>query len=202
MVEMLTLSSHQQAPATECIKAAELPDKITVHLTDYRDIKRRPEGQHHFDRFINVEMIDNVWKKFIKTYWSVVDWALKSVDVVGCVQVISLPEGSKWPYQIVEAVSHAGHLSGTYEYDHNVDFIQKWACDLLYYLGLILSLVATKTNMSLPSQFFPGGYIPSCTFLISTMTSGSNGRLTTDTVSNIDPHYARILREWKRKVSR
>ena len=81
MVETLMLLSHQQAPATECIKAAGLPDKITVHLTDYRDIKRRPEGQHHFDRFINVEMIDNVWKKFIKTYWSVVDWALKSVDV-------------------------------------------------------------------------------------------------------------------------
>ena len=31
------------------------------------------------------------------------------------------------------------------------------------------------------------------------MTSSSNGRLTTDTVSNIDPHYARMLREWKRK---
>ena len=31
------------------------------------------------------------------------------------------------------------------------------------------------------------------------MNSGSLGRLTVDSVSNIGPHYARTLREWKRK---
>lgn len=35
--------------------------------------------------------------------------------------------------------------------------------------------------------------------MIDTMTEGSEGRLTTDSVTNIGPHYARTLREWKRK---
>ncbi|KIJ50953.1 hypothetical protein M422DRAFT_159047, partial [Sphaerobolus stellatus SS14] len=45
---------------------------------------------------------------------------------------------------------------------------------------------------------FPGGYLPSFNLLVSSMTNGSKGRLTTDSVSNIGPHYARTLREWKR----
>ena len=31
------------------------------------------------------------------------------------------------------------------------------------------------------------------------MSTGSQGRLTIDSVANIGPHYARTLREWKRK---
>lgn len=31
------------------------------------------------------------------------------------------------------------------------------------------------------------------------MESGSRGRLNVDSVTNIGPHYARTLREWKRK---
>lgn len=54
-----------------------------------------------------------------------------------------------------------------------LDFIQKW--------------------------IFPGCYIPSLCYMIDTMTEGSEGRLTTDSVTNIGPHYARTLREWKRK---
>lgn len=46
---------------------------------------------------------------------------------------------------------------------------------------------------------FPGGYIPSLCFLLETMNGGSSGRLTTDSVINIGPHYARTLRSWKRK---
>lgn len=49
---------------------------------------------------------------------------------------------------------------------------------------------------------FPGGYLPSLNLLISSMTSGSDGRLTTDHVSNIGPHYARTLREWKIRFER
>jgi cyclopropane-fatty-acyl-phospholipid synthase len=62
-------------------------------------------------------------------------------------------------------------------YDSNgVDFIQKW--------------------------IFPGCYIPSLETLISTMNNGTSGRLTVDAVSNIGPHYARTLREWKRRFLR
>jgi len=49
-------------------------------------------------------------------------------------------------------------------------------------------------------EVFPGGYLPNISDLITTMTNGSNGRLTTDSVANIGPHYARTLREWRRNL--
>ncbi|KAJ7138186.1 CFS1-like protein [Mycena epipterygia] len=59
-------------------------------------------------------------------------------------------------------------------YDASVDFAQKWV-------------------------FFPGGYLPSFSFLVQTLNKGSGGRLIIDSVLNIGPHYARTLREWKRR---
>ncbi|KAJ7055399.1 CFS1-like protein [Mycena amicta] len=59
-------------------------------------------------------------------------------------------------------------------YDAGVDFAQKWV-------------------------IFPGGYLPSFSYWITTLNSGSNGRLVVDSVHNIGPHYARTLREWKRR---
>ena len=35
--------------------------------------------------------------------------------------------------------------------------------------------------------------------MLETMNSGTQGRLTVDSVHNIGPHYARTLREWKGK---
>ncbi|KAJ6462469.1 CFS1-like protein [Mycena sanguinolenta] len=60
------------------------------------------------------------------------------------------------------------------QYDASVDFAQKWVV-------------------------FPGGYLPSFNFLVETLNKGSAGRLVVDSVLNIGPHYARTLREWKRK---
>ncbi|KAF8181191.1 Mycolic acid cyclopropane synthetase-domain-containing protein [Mycena galopus ATCC 62051] len=58
-------------------------------------------------------------------------------------------------------------------YDASVDFAQKWV--------------------------FPGGYLPSFSFIVETLNKGSAGRLVIDSVLNIGPHYARTLREWKRR---
>ncbi|TRM60495.1 CFS1-like protein [Schizophyllum amplum] len=60
-------------------------------------------------------------------------------------------------------------------YIREVDFIRKWV------------------------SIFPGGFLPTLTFLLSSLTAGSAGRLTVDSVSNIGPHYARTLREWRRR---
>ncbi|KAG1720484.1 CFS1-like protein [Suillus lakei] len=50
---------------------------------------------------------------------------------------------------------------------------------------------------------FPGGFLPTLTLLLKSMEKGSGGRLVVDSVSNIGPHYARTLREWRRRfVSR
>ncbi|TFK93103.1 cyclopropane-fatty-acyl-phospholipid synthase [Polyporus arcularius HHB13444] len=60
------------------------------------------------------------------------------------------------------------------QYVREVDFIRKWV-------------------------FFPGGFLPTLTFMVETLTKGSRGRFVVDSVSNIGPHYARTLREWRRR---
>ncbi|EIW80982.1 CFS1-like protein [Coniophora puteana RWD-64-598 SS2] len=59
-------------------------------------------------------------------------------------------------------------------YIQEIDFIRKWV-------------------------LFPGGFLPTVTLLLSDMQKGSSGRLVTDSISNIGPHYARTLREWRRR---
>ncbi|KAI0754827.1 cyclopropane-fatty-acyl-phospholipid synthase [Daedaleopsis nitida] len=60
------------------------------------------------------------------------------------------------------------------QYMREVDFIRKWV-------------------------IFPGGFLPTLSFLVETLTKGSQGRLVVDSVSNIGPHYSRTLREWRRR---
>ncbi|KAJ6537713.1 hypothetical protein B0H19DRAFT_1316444 [Mycena capillaripes] len=64
----------------------------------------------------------------------------------------------------------------------NVDFVQKWV----------------RHRSSLLTDL-PGGYLPSFIFLVQTLNEGSTGRLFVDSVLNVGPHYARTLREWKRR---
>ncbi|KAF9523902.1 cyclopropane-fatty-acyl-phospholipid synthase [Crepidotus variabilis] len=59
------------------------------------------------------------------------------------------------------------------KYKNDIDFIRKWV--------------------------FPGGVLPTLTYLISTLNTASKGQLVVDSVSNIGPHYARTLREWRRR---
>ena len=56
-------------------------------------------------------------------------------------------------------------------------------------------------QFSLSDSFsvFPGGFLPTLTFLLDTLQTGSKGKLTVDSVSNIGPHYARTLREWRKR---
>jgi cyclopropane-fatty-acyl-phospholipid synthase len=99
-VDTLTLSVAQKELAEQRIKAAgpEFECKIRVHLMDYRNMPADWEGT--FDRFISVEMIEAVGQEFLQTYWSVVDWALKKKDSMGVVQVITIPEASKLPFDL------------------------------------------------------------------------------------------------------
>ncbi|KAF9465836.1 S-adenosyl-L-methionine-dependent methyltransferase [Collybia nuda] len=53
--------------------------------------------------------------------------------------------------------------------------------------------------ISIPEALFPGGFLPTLTLLLQTMQAGSSGRLVVDSVSNIGPHYARTLREWRKR---
>lgn len=57
-------------------------------------------------------------------------------------------------------------------YSKQMDFIQKW--------------------------IFPGGALPTVTLLVSSLDRATSGQLVVDSISNIGPHYARTLREWRR----
>ncbi|KAJ3521939.1 hypothetical protein NM688_g8948 [Phlebia brevispora] len=161
-VDTVTLSGEQRDLATARIAAAGLSDRITVHYMDFRRCRDNAEWASAFDRFVSVEMIENVGREFIEEYWAITDWAMKPCEAIGVVQVITMPEARIPTYD----------RSGA-------DFVQKWASSIL--------------------RIFPGGYIPSFCFLVETMNRGTAGRLTVDSVTNIGPHYARTLREWKRK---
>ena len=54
------------------------------------------EWEGAFDRMISIEMIEAVGAEFLGLYWGVVDWALKKKGGVGVVQVITIPEPSKF----------------------------------------------------------------------------------------------------------
>ncbi|KAJ7442616.1 CFS1-like protein [Mycena latifolia] len=153
-VDTLTLSVQQQSLARERIAAAGLSDRITVHLMDYRNMPAEWEGV--FDRVVSIEMIEAVGQEFLVGYWKTVDWAMKPVGGVGCVQVITIPEAR------------------FERYIREIDFIRKWV-------------------------IFPGGFLPTLTLLLQSLQEGSSGRLIVDSVSNIGPHYARTLREWRRR---
>ncbi|KAJ7095728.1 CFS1-like protein [Mycena belliarum] len=152
-VDTLTLSVQQQSLARERIAAAGLTDRINVHLMDYRNMPAEWEGA--FDRVVSIEMIEAVGSEFLVGYWKMVDWAMKPLGAVGCVQVITIPEAR------------------FDRYIREIDFIRKWV--------------------------FPGGFLPTVTLLLQSMQEGSAGRLIVDSVSNIGPHYARTLREWRRR---
>ncbi|KAJ7176027.1 CFS1-like protein [Mycena filopes] len=153
-VDTLTLSVQQQTLARERIVAAGLSDRIHVHLMDYRNMPAEWAGA--FDRVVSIEMIEAVGSEFLVGYWKIVDWAMKPLGGVGCVQVITIPEAR------------------FERYIREIDFIRKWA-------------------------IFPGGFLPTLTLLLKALEEGSSGRLTVDSVSNIGPHYARTLREWRRR---
>lgn len=46
---------------------------------------------------------------------------------------------------------------------------------------------------------FPGGALPTVTLLMNSLERATSGRLVVESISNIGPHYARTLREWRRR---
>ncbi|KAK0503973.1 S-adenosyl-L-methionine-dependent methyltransferase [Armillaria luteobubalina] len=170
-VDTLTLSVEQQTLAQQRICEAGLQHRISVHLMDYRNMPA--EWEAAFDRFISIEMIEAVGKEFLVTYWEQVDWALKKKGAVGVIQVITIPEARFERYM------------------REVDFIRKWSTPVSHDFVRVLIRVLYPV--------FPGGFLPTLVLLFETLQQGTKGGLTVDSVSNIGPHYARTLREWRRR---
>ncbi|KAJ6577727.1 hypothetical protein B0H19DRAFT_1253039 [Mycena capillaripes] len=111
-----------------------------------------------FDRFLSVEMMENVGFDFIAEYWGMVEWALKPATAIGVVQVLTMPEAR------------------INEYNQSADFIQKMEYGSLCFL-LELSVI--------DDAVFPGTTFLVWRFYIETTNRGSRGRLTVDSVFNI-----------------
>lgn len=91
-----------------------------------------------------------------------------------------------------------------------IDFIRKWVSyalillsgypNLFFSTEYDLNLILSSVLLTAPKILvFPGGFLPTLTLLLESMQAGSSGRLVVDSVSNIGPHYARTLREWRRR---
>ncbi|PIL22658.1 hypothetical protein GSI_15350 [Ganoderma sinense ZZ0214-1] len=75
-----------------------------------------------------------------------------------------------------------------------------WALNKETGVGVVQGITIPEASQSTVHAFlFPGGFLPTLTFLVDTLTRGSQGKLVVDSVSNIGPHYSRTLREWRRR---
>jgi cyclopropane-fatty-acyl-phospholipid synthase len=83
-VHTVTLSVEQQARARERIRAAGLSDRVTVELTDYREVR----GE--YDAVLSVEMIEAVGYEYWPTYFRTLDAVLAPGGTVA-IQAITMP---------------------------------------------------------------------------------------------------------------
>jgi cyclopropane-fatty-acyl-phospholipid synthase len=83
-VHSVTLSSEQLELAERRIADAGYADRVTLELTDYRDV------QGSYDAIVSVEMIEAVGHEFWSTYFQTIDRLLAPGGRVG-VQAITMP---------------------------------------------------------------------------------------------------------------
>jgi len=100
-VTTTTISKAQYELAVECVKQAGLEHKITLLLSDYRDL------QGKFDKLVSIEMIEAVGHAYYDTYFAKCAALLK-------------PDGM----MLVQAITIADQRYESAK--HSVDFIQRY----------------------------------------------------------------------------
>ncbi|KAJ3093851.1 hypothetical protein HK100_006386 [Physocladia obscura] len=103
-VVTLTLSKEQKALAEARIAKAGLSDKITVLLTDYRNLD---PAHHQYDRIVTVEMLEAVGPEFMPVFFAQAEKLLKKNGILS-LQVITMVD------------------SRYIAYCKEIDFIQKY----------------------------------------------------------------------------
>ena len=129
-VTTTTISKEQHAWAAQRITAAGLQDRVTLLLSDYRDMV----GQ--YDKLVSVEMIEAVGDEFLPTYFAACDGLLKPGGKM-LVQAITMPDQR-----------YAGYLK-------TVDFIQKYIFPggCLPSIGAMQAAVGAGTGLRLTGHF-------------------------------------------------
>lgn len=84
-VTTTTISAEQHAMAAERVQAADLQDRITLLMQDYRDL----QGQ--FDKLVSIEMIEAIGAEYLDTYMATLQRLLKP-DGVALLQAITIED--------------------------------------------------------------------------------------------------------------
>ncbi len=84
-VTTTTISAQQHAHTTEAVKRANLQDKITVLMKDYRELDGR------YDKLVSVEMIEAVGHQYFADYFSKCSSLLKP-DGLMAIQAITIAD--------------------------------------------------------------------------------------------------------------
>ena len=129
-VTTTTISQEQHTLASKRIVEAGLQDRVTLLLTDYRDMV----GQ--YDKLVSVEMIEAVGDEFLPTYFAACDRLLKPGGKM-LVQAITMPDQR-----------YASYLK-------TVDFIQKYIFPggCLPSVGAMQAAVGADTGLRLTGLF-------------------------------------------------
>ncbi|KAF2494280.1 methoxy mycolic acid synthase 1 [Lophium mytilinum] len=112
-VTTITLSAEQKELAEQRIAALNLSHKITVLLTDYRDLPVPADGP--YDKIVSIEMLEAVGREFLGVYFGVIDKLLKKEGGVAVFQCITIPEARYEAYArsddfIRKYIFPGGHL--------------------------------------------------------------------------------------------
>lgn len=59
--------------------------------------------------------------------------------------------------------------------------------------------IAHRSPICIDCIVFPGGFLPTVTLLLNSLHTGAHGKFIVDSIVNIGPHYARTLREWRKR---
>ncbi|KAJ7621392.1 cyclopropane-fatty-acyl-phospholipid synthase [Roridomyces roridus] len=94
----------------------------------------------------------------------------------------------------VEMIEHVGK-----DFFEEYWAVVDWALSPETGVGVVQGITIPESRVRGYDEIFPGGYLPSFSLIVKTLNQGSRGRLVMDSVLNIGPHYARTLREWKRR---
>jgi cyclopropane-fatty-acyl-phospholipid synthase len=88
-VTSITPSREQKALAEERIAAACLTDKITIILSDYREV---PQLGIQYDKLVSIEMIEHIGLEYLEGYFAIINELLKKTGGVATFQCTLMAE--------------------------------------------------------------------------------------------------------------
>jgi cyclopropane-fatty-acyl-phospholipid synthase len=121
-VTTTTISKEQHALASQRVAEAGLQDRVTVLLSDYRDLR----GQ--YDKLVSIEMVEAIGPQYLDTYFAALGRLLKP-DGLGLVQAITIED-----HRYAQAV-------------RSVDFIKRHVFPGSF-IPSIAAMLAAKTRSS------------------------------------------------------